>query len=167
MPVRGGLDTAHTCMRCVCTQNVYGAADAAVWKHAMSDERWKIPPVIEELKAKAKSQGLWNLWMAPYLDPKSEHSPALKVEEYAPLAEIMGAVPWASEIFNCSAPDTGNMEVLIKYGTTDQKERFLTPLMNGAIRSCFAMTEKEVNLFVRSIHVYMHISICTYLYMYV
>jgi len=125
-------------------QNVYGAADAAVWKHAMSDDRWKIPLIIEELKGKAKSQGLWNLWMAPYLDPKSEHSPALKVEEYAPLAEIMGAVPWASEIFNCSAPDTGNMEVLIKYGTADQKERFLKPLMAGTIRSCFAMTEKKV-----------------------
>ena len=125
-------------------QHVYGAAEKAVWKHAMGPDRWQIPAVIEELKAKAKSEGLWNLWMAPYLDPKSEHSPGLTVQEYAPLAEIMGAVPWASEIFNCSAPDTGNMEVLIKYGNEDQKKRFLKPLVDGSIRSCFAMTEKKV-----------------------
>lgn len=106
-------------------QHVYGEAEAAVWKHAMGPDRWQIPPVIESLKAKAKSEGLWNLWMAPYLDPKNEHSPGLKVAEYAPLAEIMGAVPWASELFNCSAPDTGNMEVLIKYGNEDQKRQFL------------------------------------------
>jgi acyl-CoA dehydrogenase len=125
-------------------QHVYGSAETAVWKHAMGPDRWQIPAVIEELKAKAKKEGLWNLWMAPYLDPKSEHSPGLTVQEYAPLAEIMGAVPWASEIFNCSAPDTGNMEVLIKYGSDDQKERFLKPLVDGSIRSCFAMTEKKV-----------------------
>ena len=125
-------------------EHVYGAAEAAVWEHAMGPSRWQIPPIIEELKAKAKREGLWNLWMAPYLDPKAEHSPALSVEEYAPLAEIMGAVPWASELFNCSAPDTGNMEVLIKYGSAEQQARFLGPLIDGNMRSCFAMTEKRV-----------------------
>ena len=102
---------------------------------------WKVPPHTEELKKKAKKVGLWNLFL-----PKEykEHSPGLTNLEYAPLAEIMGRVLWSSEIFNCSAPDTGNMEVLAKYGNKAQQDRWLEPLMNGKIRSAFLMTEPQV-----------------------
>ena len=92
--------------------------------------------LIEDLKAKAKSEGLWNLFL-----PEVS---GLKNLEYAPLAEIMGRVYWSAEVFNCSAPDTGNMEVLERYGTAEQKETWLKPLLNGEIRSCFSMTEPEV-----------------------
>jgi len=101
--------------------------------------RWTPIAVIEELKAKARSAGLWNLWL-----PQSDHGAGLTNQEYAPLAEIMGRVPWASEVFNCSAPDTGNMEVLARYGTPEQQERWLKPLLAGEIRSAFAMTEPAV-----------------------
>lgn len=103
--------------------------------------RWKHWPGMEDLKAKAKAAGLWNLFL-----PKSygDLSPGLTNLEYAPLAEIMGRVVWSSEIFNCSPPDTGNMEVLAKYGTPQQKEQWLTPLLDGKIRSAFLMTEPEV-----------------------
>lgn len=102
---------------------------------------WKRFPKIEELKQKAKDVGLWNLFL-----PKDygDLSPGLTNLEYAPLAEIMGKKIWISEIFNCSAPDTGNMEVLAKYGNEVQKEKWLTPLMNGEIRSAFLMTEPQV-----------------------
>jgi acyl-CoA dehydrogenase len=102
---------------------------------------WKVPPFIDGLKEKAKEAGLWNLFL-----PKDykNYSPGLSNLEYAPLAEIMGRVLWSSEIFNCSAPDTGNMEVLAKYGNSDQQERWLKPLMNGDIRSAFLMTEPQV-----------------------
>lgn len=109
-------------------------------------DRWKeIPPIFDELKAKAKAEGLWNFFMPP-----SEHddeyftSPGLTNLEYAPIAELMGRIPIASEVFNCMAPDTGNFEVLHRYGTPAQKERFMVPLRDGLTRSAFLMTEPAV-----------------------
>ena len=109
-------------------------------------ERWKTIPVLEELKAKAKAEGLWNLFLPPSPDhDEGEFKGAgLSNLEYALCAEEMGKVHWASEVFNCSAPDTGNMEVLHRYGSKEQKERWLRPLMTGEIRSAFLMTEPAV-----------------------
>jgi acyl-CoA dehydrogenase len=117
--------------------------EARFWEeleaNTAAGRRWTPLRLIEDLKPKAREAGLWNLFL-----PESDLGAGLKNIEYAPLAEIMGRVPWASEVFNCSAPDTGNMEVLVRYGTTEQQARWLKPLLAGEIRSGFAMTEPAV-----------------------
>jgi len=119
-------------------EHVYPNEDRHVREVAEGD-RWQPGALLDELKAKARDQGLWNLFL-----PDGEGGPGLSNLEYAPLCEIMGRVLWAPEVFNCSAPDTGNMEVLLRYGTPEQRREWLEPLLEGRIRSCFAMTEPAV-----------------------
>ena len=124
--------------------------DALYHRQEREGDRWKAAPIVDELKARARAEGLWNLFMPPH----SGHAPVdetfvfegeqLTNLQYAAVAEIMGRVGWASEVFNCSAPDTGNMEVLMRYGTRAQKDRYLAPLMRGETRSSFLMTEPAV-----------------------
>ncbi|MCW5664209.1 MAG: acyl-CoA dehydrogenase family protein [Piscinibacter sp.] len=127
-------------------------AEAAWWAeieaNTAAGRRWTPLEVIERLKPKARERGLWNLFLPPSADGQrntsGDYGQGLSNQEYAPLAEIMGRVPWASEVFNCSAPDTGNMETLVRYGSPEHKQRWLEPLLAGEIRSAFAMTEPAV-----------------------
>ena len=120
-------------------EHIYPNEEAYREHFKTTDNLWKSPPLMDELKEKAKNAGLWNLFL-----PESAHGAWLTNLEYAPLAEIMGRVFFASEVFNCNAPDTGNMEVIDRYGSEAQKEQWLKPLLNGEIRSCFSMTEPRV-----------------------
>ena len=112
---------------------------AEIEANTAAGRRWTPLQVIEDLKVEARAAGLWNLFL-----PDSERGAGLSNQDYAPLAETMGRTPWASEVFNCSAPDTGNMEVLVRYGTPEHQRRWLEPLLEGRIRSAFAMTEPAV-----------------------
>jgi acyl-CoA dehydrogenase len=120
---------------------------AEIEANTKAGKRWTPLQLIEELKVKARAQGLWNLFLPPSADGsvrEPEYGPGLSNQEYAPLAEVMGRVMWSSEVFNCSAPDTGNMETIIRYGTPEHKKRWAEPLLDGKIRSAFAMTEPAV-----------------------
>ena len=108
-----------------------------------TDNRWAPIPLMDELKTKAREAGLWNLFVPPGLAQFADHD-GMSNLDYAPLAEMMGRVLWSPEVFNCNAPDTGNMEVLMKYGTEAQQDQWLTPLLAGELRSSYAMTEPQV-----------------------
>jgi acyl-CoA dehydrogenase len=120
-------------------QYIYPNEVAYHQQHDQLPDRWQTPPLMEELKDKARAAGLWNLFL-----PHSDRGPGFTNLEYAPLCEVMGRVGFAPEVFNCSAPDTGNMETIERYGSEDQKKQWLDPLLAGEIRSAFAMTEPAV-----------------------
>ncbi|MEO1088596.1 MAG: acyl-CoA dehydrogenase family protein, partial [Acidobacteriota bacterium] len=126
-------------LRAFMDEHVYPIESEIYAQLEAAEDRWQPPPQIEPLKEKARAEGLWNLFL-----PHSDRVEGLSNLDYAPLCEIMGRVVFAPEIFNCSAPDTGNMEVLERYGSEAMKERWLEPLLAGEIRSCFAMTEPDV-----------------------
>jgi acyl-CoA dehydrogenase len=142
---RGFLDRVTAFM----DEHVYPAVPT-YYQQMSEGDRWKVVPIVEELKAKAKKAGLWNFFMPPHSgqvhvdDEFKFEGVQLTNLEYSLIAEQLGKVSFASEVFNCSAPDTGNMEVLMRYGTYEQKQKWLTPLMNGEIRSAFLMTEPDV-----------------------
>ena len=127
----------HTKLLAFMAEHVY-PNEAAV-EAAVTANRWQPVALVEALKAKAKAQGLWNLFL-----PDPRFGAGLSNRDYASLCETMGRTWWAPTVFNCNAPDTGNMEVLVKYGSPEQQQRWLAPLLDGTIRSCFAMTEPEV-----------------------
>jgi acyl-CoA dehydrogenase len=120
-------------------EHIYPAEELYQRQVDESGDRWTAPPLMNELKKKARAAGLWNLFL-----PKEEYPDGLSNRDYAPLCELMGRSPIAAEAFNCSAPDTGNMETIARYGTPEQKKKWLQPLLDGEIRSCFAMTEPAV-----------------------
>ncbi|MFC4425078.1 acyl-CoA dehydrogenase family protein [Deinococcus navajonensis] len=137
------------------TRDLHGRLTAFMDEHIYPNEgefhrqvnqgdRWAHVQLIEDLKPKARAEGLWNLFLPPASDPQGAFGPGLSNLEYAPLCEVMGRVWWAPEIFNCNAPDTGNMEVLARYGTPEQQAQWLRPLLEGEIRSAFSMTEPDV-----------------------
>ena len=126
-------------VRAFMDEHIYPNEEAYYRQHAELPDRWQTPPMMEELKEKAKAAGLWNLFL-----PESDRGAGLSNVDYAPLAEEMGRVGFASEVFNCAAPDTGNMEVLERYGSPEHKKEWLEPLLEGRIRSAFAMTEPGV-----------------------
>jgi acyl-CoA dehydrogenase len=139
VPMSDRAQEAHRRVTEFMDAHVYAAESVYAQQLDNGTSRWTIPAVIAELKAKAKADGLWNLFL-----PKHEYPDGLTNLDYAPLCEAMGRSPIGPETFNCSAPDTGNMETIIRYGTAEQKKRWLEPLMQGTIRSCFAMTEPDV-----------------------
>ena len=120
-------------------QHVYPNETVYAEQHAASEDRWTPPPILKELKQKARAAGLWNLFL-----PESDLGAGLSNYDYAHLCEVMGRVAFAPQVFNCAAPDTGNMEVLARYGSPEQQEQWLKPLLAGEIRSCFSMTEPAV-----------------------
>jgi len=122
-------------------KELYPAEAIYLHQHNTSTNKWETPPIMEQLKQKAKDAGLWNLFLPKDSSNKGANLTNL---EYAPLCEIMGSSPLAPEVFNCSAPDTGNMETIARYGSPELKAKFLQPLLDGKIRSCFAMTEPRV-----------------------
>lgn len=141
------MDFAHSAKTEALRERLLAFMDAYIYPNeaalnaevAAGETRWKPVPLLEDIKAEARRQGLWNLFL-----PDSDQGAGLSNTEYAPLCEIMGRSHWAPEAFNCSAPDTGNMEVLVRYGTPEQKREWLDQLLAGEIRSAFAMTEPEV-----------------------